>query len=412
MGMTITIAWRNVWRNTRRSVLTLCAIAFATILMIFMVSMQLGGYETMIYNTVSIHTGHLQLQRKGYQEQHKIHQAIDDPQAYMKTIQSVAGVDAITPRVKAFALASTQKATYGCLIIGIDPESEARVSTLARVIQEGRYLTPGDSDGALLGRILAQNLGARVGDELVILGQGMDGSTAAAILRVQGIYRSGMDEFDRSVVNIPIETAEDVFSTRGKVHEIVITTKDFSGLTRLARAIRKRLSSLPGADKLVVLTWDQVLPGLKQGIQLDMISGWIFYMILILVVAFGTLNTFLMAILERTREFGVMMAMGCAKKRIVVMILAETVVLTGLGLIIGIVLGCGVTYYYQVHGIVFEEIADVMGQWGLPPEIRPRLSLISIVLGPLIISGISFLVGLYPAWRVRSLHAASALKTW
>ncbi|MBW2545500.1 MAG: ABC transporter permease, partial [Deltaproteobacteria bacterium] len=219
------MAWRNIWRNPRRSILTISAIAFASVLLVFMLSWQFGSYDTMINSAVKIHTGHLQVQARGYNDKKSIRLVVSDPAAVGNVLDDTPEVAAHTCRATAFSLVSSSERTYGVMVVGIDPVREAGVSTLKKMIRQGSYLSEDDTDQALVGELLARNLKVGLGDELVVLGQGRDGSVAATVVKVKGIYRSGMDEFDRSSINIPLKNFQDVYAMRGAVHEVVALGK-------------------------------------------------------------------------------------------------------------------------------------------------------------------------------------------
>ena len=205
--MDVKMAWRNMWRNPRRTLLTVTAIAFACILLVFMLSFQMGSYETMINASVKVHTGHLQVQVSGYQEDNEIRLAIHDPLPVERALDAIPQVKAYAPRARAFALISSQNRTYGIMVEGIDPDAERRVSTLASIVHRGEYLGSDAGDeglpNALVGHLLARNLKVGIGDELTLLGQGRDGSVAATVVRVHGITNSGLDELDRNAIQIP-----------------------------------------------------------------------------------------------------------------------------------------------------------------------------------------------------------------
>jgi len=237
MPIDLKMAWRNIWRHPRRAILTMAAIAFATVLLVFMLSWQFGSYDTMINAAVEVHTGHLQVQVAGYHEQQDIHLVVSDPTAVSRILEETPGVTAHTARATAFSLVSSQERAYGVAIRGIDPAREARVTTVEQVIREGRYLSDDDADQALVGGLLAKNLRVGVGDELVLLGQGRDGSIAATVVQVAGIFSYGQDELDRNVIYIPLSYFQEVYSMRGAVHEVVILGASLDAVPRIKRAV-------------------------------------------------------------------------------------------------------------------------------------------------------------------------------
>lgn len=385
------------------------AIAFATVLLVFMLSWQFGSYNTMINSTVKIHTGHLQVQAKGYRENRKMHLVLPDPSQVGEILQEIPGVVAYTFRANTFSLVSSEDRTHGVMVAGIDPRREASVSTLDQTVHKGSFLSTKDTNKALIGKLLARNLKVDVGDELVVLGQGRDGSIAATMVEVKGIFSSGQDEFDRSTIHIPIQFFQDVYTMQGAVHKAVVIGESLEDVPRIKTAIKTSLRGLTTNFEPVVLDWKQLMPGLIQAIQMDLVGGLIFYVILIVVVAFSILNTFLMAIFERTREFGVLMAMGTTPGRLTKLLLMESFSMTLLGVASGVILGALVTWYFQIHGIVISGASELMRQFGLPERTFPELSLLSICVGAGIVLVITLLAALYPAFKIRGLSPVEAM---
>ncbi len=409
MPIDVKMAWRNIWRNPRRTILTIAAIAFACMLLVFMLSFQFGSYETMINFAVKNHTGHLQVQARGYMDKRSIRLVVPDPAAVGRVLDKTQGVAAYTFRANAFSLVSSDKRTCGVMVIGIDPAMEAELTSLKKIIRQGSYLSEDNADQALVGELLARNLQVGLGDELVLLGQGRDGTIAATVVKVKGIYSLGEDEFDRSSVQITLKNFQDVYSMRGAVHEVVVFGKSTQDVPEIKRAVAANIKSIEKKQKLVVVDWMELMPGLLQGIQMDLVSGLIFWFILVVVVAFSILNTFLMAILERTREFGVLMAIGTTPRRLTRLLLIESTAITMLGIGIGIIVGCLITWYFQVHGIVISGTSEILSQYGMPECLRPRLSLLSAFIGPAAVLVITFLTALYPALKVRRLRPVEAM---
>jgi putative ABC transport system permease protein len=403
------MVWRNIWRNPRRSILTILAIVFATMLLVFMLSWQFGSYDTMINTAVKVHTGHVQVQAEGYRDRMDIWLVVPDPDAVFNVLGDIPEIEAYTVRANAFSLVSSEDRTYGVLLIGIDPEKEAKVSTLQKLIRRGEYLGKNDSNAALVGELLAENLKADIGDELVILGQGRDGSVAASVLTVKGIFSSGEDTFDRSSIHMPLEYFQDVFSMRGAVHEVVVLGRSLDAVETIKEKLESGIKMVDDHSTMAVLDWMELMPGLVQSIKMDLVSALIMYVILIVVVAFSILNTFLMAIFERTREFGVLMAMGTTPGRLMKFLIFESVTITLIGIIMGIIFGSLVTWYFQVHGIVISGASEFLSQYGLPERMYPKLSILSISVGAGIVLVITLLTALYPALKVRRLRPVEAM---
>jgi ABC-type lipoprotein release transport system permease subunit len=402
----VTMAIRNIWRNPRRTVLTLAAIAFACLCLVFMLSFQFGCYDAMINSSVKINTGHLQVQADGYLAERDIRDAVTDTAVVSAVLNRTPGIEAWSFRANAFSLVSSSNRTMGVLVTGIDPDREKKVSTLASLVRDGSYLDSGAPMGAMIGDRLARNLGVKPGDELTVLGQGMDGSVAASVLTVRGIFSSGLEEMDRNVLVMPLADFQSVYSMGDAVHEAVVTV---SSLRDVAGVKRSLIRQLAGKGHLRVYDWMEILPGLLQGIQMDLVSGMIMYLILVIVVAFSIFNTFLMAILERTREFGVMMALGASPGRLMKIVLFESTAMTLIGIGLGMVLGSLVTLYFQKHGIYIEGTGDILKQYGIPDRLYPKLSPVTLFAGPTVVFVITFVSSIVPALKMRRMKLTDAL---
>jgi putative ABC transport system permease protein len=407
--MLVKMAWRNIWRNPRRTLLTISAIAFACLLLVFMLSFQFGSYDAMINASVKIHTGHLQVQAKGYKENQQMRSVVSNPTAVEDILSKIHGVEAFTPRANAFSMVSSNERTNGVIVIGIDPEKEARVSTLKKLIRKGRYLTETDTDRILVGRLLANSLQVDLEDELTVLGQGLDGSVAAAVFRVAGIFSSGIDDLDRSTVHIPLKYFQEIYSMGRAVHEVTVVCGNLGDLPVSKQAVVSEINKLDETPSLTALDWEELMPGLSQGIFMDLVSGLITYFILIMVVAFSILNTFVMAILERTREFGMLMAIGTTPGRLTRMVLMESTLMTLIGIASGIAMGCLVTLYFQAHGINIAGASEILRQYGISGSLYPKLSLLSASIGPGMVLVITFFAALYPALRIKRLRPVEAM---
>jgi putative ABC transport system permease protein len=382
-------------------------------ILVFMLSFQLGVYDTMINTSVKVHAGHLQIMAKGYKEKPTMRRVILNPEKLGKILDHIDGIVAYTYRAESFSIVSSEAAsgsrTYGVMVTGIDPDREGKVSTIKSLIRKGEYLSGDQANEALVGSLLAEKFKVKPGDALTILGQAMDGSVAATSVVVRGIFTSGIDAFDRDTIQIPLKTFQEVYSMGNAVHRIVIICKSLSTVDRIKSIINKKLAGMTDAKPMRVYDWTEIMPGLLQSIEMDLVSGLIMYAVLIIVVAFSILNTFLMAIFERTREFGVLMAIGTGPARIIKLLLIESISMTGIGIMLGMILGSLITLYFQHHGIDFTGASEIMNQMGISGLMYPRLSLVSISVGPLAVLFITSLAALYPALKVRKLKPVEAL---
>jgi putative ABC transport system permease protein len=405
--ITLRMAWRNLWRHKRRTWLTVGAMIFSNLILVFSISLQLGSYQMMIDNSLKSYTGHMQIQRQGYNDEPKMRSSIDAIIPLASEVRKQLGSDSVAARGVAFAMTSSEERSYGLQIVGVEPEFEPKVSTLPGLINKGSYFKDINAEEIIIGSVLARNLRVEVGDELTLLGSGHDGSFAAGIAIVSGIFESGIADIDRSMAQLPIGYFQNLFAMDGKGHNIVINAPDLSQVPVVEQIIRNLLA---GHDKLVVLDWEQLQPGLKQAIQADFTSAWFMYGVLIVLVAFSVLNTQLMSVLERTREFGVMMALGVKPTRLGSLVITETAVMSGLGLAIGAALGIAMTWYLSIVGFSYPGMEQMAERFNLPDRMYPSLSLLSIMLGPSIVFLFSLLASIYPAIRLFFLQPVAAMR--
>ncbi len=408
----LTLAWRNLRRNRRRTLLSAGGIGFAAALLVFVLSMQVSQYQVMLRASVNSGTGHLQVQAGGYLDEPRMWRVVADPAAAEATLAAHPRVRAVTRRSEGFALLAGADHAQGALVIGIDPATEPAVSNTRVGVRRGAFLEPGDFEGALIGALLARNLGVDLGDTVTVLGSARDGSVAAGEVVVKGVIETGQPQFDRAMLCVPLAWFDEVFRMEGAAHRVIARC---DGLWDLAPAAATIAADLPAAGgdgaAPVVVTWRELLPGVLEAIQLDMTFGGFMYLILVLVVAFSILNTFVMAVFERTREFGVMMAIGTTPWRLVRVLFAESAMLTLLGVAGGIAFGSVMTLIFADVGIYLgADAAEFLRKYGLPPRIHPELSIWSATLGPAAIFLLTMAAASIPALRVRRMLPVEAMR--
>ncbi|HJX18347.1 MAG TPA: FtsX-like permease family protein [Acidiferrobacterales bacterium] len=406
MTILLRLAWRNLWRHKRRTWLTASAIAFSAMLLVFMITIQLGAYDMMIDTTLRVYTGQMQVQHSGYKDKPQMRTVVAEAASLAAQLRERTGYATITVRAQGFALASSAERSYGVPVIGVQPEYERGVSTLPHLVKQGRYLADSHAQELVIGSALARNLKIKLGDELTLLGSGRDGSVAATVLPVAGFFESGNPDLDRRLVMMPLATFQETFSLGKDAHLIVVSGPNYESIPQTKAVVSQFIA---GQSGLVVLDWDELVPGIKQLIQTDMVQNWITYIALIVIVTLSIMNTFLMSVLERTREFGIMLALGISPLRLGTMVVLESAFLTLLGLIIGIAIGGGIAVWLHFEGFTFPGMKEIYAQFGLPGVIYPILSVESFLLGPSVIFVFTLLAALYPALRIRKLQPVEAI---
>lgn len=406
MSVTQRLAWRNLWRHGRRTWLTVGGMVFCNALLVFMISTQLGSYAMMIDGTLGILTGHLQVQEQRYQEEPRMRYTVPNGAELAQTLREATGIAAIAARGSTFALASSEDRSFGIQILGVQPQHEGLVSTLPGLVEEGRYLKDNNATEIVVGSALARNLKIGVGDELTFLGSGRDDSFAAGVATVVGIINSGMTDLDRSVAEIPLGYFQAVFAMESNVHSIVIRVNDLDTVAPLQATV----SALLPEPNLKVLDWDQLQPGLRQAIAADMFSAFVMYAVLIVLVAFSVLNTQLMSVLERTREFGVMTALGVRPGQLGRLVLLETALMSLIGLLLGCLLGGLFTAWLGHVGFTLDGMQEAMERYKLPGRVYPQLSWVSLLGGPAVVFIGGMLAAIYPALRLQTLQPVEAMR--
>ena len=407
MNLVLRLAWRNLWRQPRRTWLTTGAMVFSNVLLVFMISFQFGMYRLMIDNTLQAFTGHMQVQAPGYKDDQKMRQTVPDVQGLATMLRDEVGSATIAARASTFVLASSEERTYGIAVFGVEPEHEPAVSSIPGLVTAGRFLGDNNAEEIVIGSVLARNLRVSVGDELTLLGSGKDGSFAAAVVTVVGIFESGVQDIDRSIAELPLGFFQDVFYMEGSGHQVVISAPRLPDAPELQARVERLL---PADQELVVQNWDALQPGLKQAIQADMSSAFFMYGILVILVAFSVLNTQLMSVLERTREFGIVMSLGLTPGRLGRLVLLETTMMGLMGIALGALIGGAITYWLGIVGFSWPGMEEMAGKFNLPSRIYPTVTLTSLLAGPAVVMLFSLLATLYPALRLHRLHPVEAMR--
>ncbi len=407
MTLSLRMAWRNLWRHKRRTWLTATAMIFSNVLLIFMISLQLGSYDMMIDNTLRAFSGHLQVQLEGYNDNPKLRTSIPGVQTLADRARQALPGFRVTARAGAFALASSELRSFGIQVTGVQPEYEPGVSTLPGLVSEGRFLQDPNAAEIVIGRVMARNLKVETGDELTLLGSGRDGSFAAGVVTVIGIFDSGSNDMDRSFAEVPLNYFQEIFAMDGHGSSIAVSVDNMGQIPAAVAAMETTVNDENG---LVVLDWIALHPGLQQAIRADFSSAWFMYGVLIILVAFSVLNTQLMSVLERTKEFGVITALGIKPGKLASLVMLETALMSSIGLVIGVVLGTLVALYFHTNGFTYPGMEEAAERFNLPGNVYPSVSAIALLLGPVVVFVFCLLASVYPALRLYRLRPVEAMR--
>jgi len=405
--MIVSLAWRNIWRQPTRTWLSLIGMAFTSMLLVFVLSFQLGSYDTMKASMLQISDGFGQFQPVGYKDDPEMGKVIDDPEALIADIAAVDGISGVTARGNGFGLLANDERTFAAAVMGIDPVNEGKVTTLTGKVTSGRTLTAEDTNAIVIGDGLARNLKVGLGDPVTMLGSGADGSVAADVLTIVGVFKSGVPELDRQIAQMPIERFKDTFLMEGAVHSVLIRSEELPAVEQA----KSELMAIADKHSVVYLDWQELRPEVQQMINIDFYTAVMMYATLVVVVVFIILNTLYMSVLERTREFGVLMAVGMKPHQLGRMVWMEMVFLTLVGAGIGIGLGMILTGVFENVGIAIdmEGTEEIYAQWGLPSRFYPEMTVGRVLAGPAAMVGLIGLLGVIPYRRVIGLKPVKAM---
>ncbi|VAW23594.1 hypothetical protein MNBD_ALPHA12-1445 [hydrothermal vent metagenome] len=403
--MLASLAWRNIWRQPVRSILSLIGLAFTSMLLVFMLSFQFGVYDTMKTGALGLFDGFGQFQPPGYKDDPDISKTMPDISSLEQQITAIGAISAVTARASSFAILANGERSFAAAIIGVDPARETKVSNLATTVSKGRYLKAGDSNAIVLGVRLARNLGLELGDRVTMLGTGRNGAVAADVLTLVGIFDTGIAQMDRQIAQMPLARFQFDYNLLNSANIVALRGNKLSDVVAAEPALR----ALAAKNGVTYLNWRELQPALSQMITLDFSTSVLMYATLVIVVVFILLNTLYMSVLERTREFGGLMAIGMRPAQIGAMAWLELIFLSFLGSAIGIALGAAVALYFQHSGIQFEGMDEIFAQWGASGLLYPRLSLLSAFAGPGIVVASIALLGFIPFRHILGLEPVSAM---
>ena len=402
----VRLAARNVLRNVRRSLITVLAIGVGMMALLFLWAFIDGVNEQMIDNSTRYLSGHLQVHRQGYHDDQSLDRLMGDGGQVAARVGEAAATPLVSRRLEGSALASVADKSRGVVVLGVDPPTERRVTTLAQTVQEGRFLEPGEADGVVIGFRIAEALGAKVGSELVLVTQAADGSLGAARYRISGIFRTRMDMLDGTYVLMALPAAQELYATGEAVTTVVARLQDRAKVATAKRDLERSLG--PGHE---VLDWQRLMPAVVQSVSFHEVTGYVLLLVLFIVVAVGITNTVLMAVMERTREFGVMMALGTTQGQLTRVVFYEACLLGLGGLLLGAAAGTALEQYFANAGMDFGRYTRAMETMqGLTSLIYPLPRLDRAVVITVIVFLVSVLAALYPAWRAARLLPVAAIR--
>lgn len=402
------LAFRNLARNKRRTLITLAAISGGLALFIWSITLATGSYRQMIRTGVSTLAGTVVVQGEGYQEEQDAEIGVPEADRVAETLAGLYPDGTVVRRSFVSGLLSSPGNSVGVAATAIDPAVEPAVSDWHEKVIEGEYLSPDDTRGVLIGRSMAETLGVEVGDKLVMMAQGAE-EVNSRLFRVRGIFSTGSAEMDGFLALIHLDAARELLEQPGAATQVSLHLDDIERAPEARAAAAEAL----GGQALEVLTWDEALPELYMMIRRDRETNDVMMAFIGLIAAFGVLNTVLMSVMERIREFGVLLALGMPPKRLSRMVLLEGTLLGALGVSLGLGLGLLASWPLVVYGIDFSSLMGMeqmdMGGVAISAKIKGAIDLPRSIGYCVAGTVMTALASVYPAYRASTLQPVEAM---
>lgn len=404
--MLLSLAWRNIWRNKRRSLIIISAIAVGLLCGLFASAVMFGMGDSLINSTIDRDLGHIQIHTRSFEDDRLLTDTIPFTTSILSEIKAQPNVTGASARLIIEGMISSATSSGGVRITGIIPSDEMNITTVHQKIVTGTYFETEDANQILMGQKLAENLGVRERSRVVLSFQGLDGTIIYGAFRVTGIFKTESSIFDRSTVFIREDDLLTLLDSEAIYHEIAIRVNSVQNVDSLYAGLKSSYTNLS------VQNWKELAPELKMmdemmGLQLNIFLGVILFALL-----FGITNTMLMSVLERVREFGVLMAIGMKRSRVFLMIILETIVLSFIGGVVGIALALITIAYFSIAGINLSAFAAGLSEFGLEAVLYPVLPIYFYASITVMILFTAVFSAVYPAIKAIRLKPATAIRTY
>jgi putative ABC transport system permease protein len=404
--MLFTLAWKNLWRNKKRSLIILIAIALGLWAGLFSVAISIGLWESTINSTIDRNLSHIQIHTKEFKDEKLISKYIPNGNDIVNNIRNEKGIKDVSGRVLIEGMASSPTSSSGINIIGINPEHEKNVTTIPTYIEKGNFFQTNKRNPVVIGEKLADKLGLHLNSKIVLTFQNIDTTLTYAAFRIVGIFKTESTNFDQSHLFVK---SSDLYNTMGSkpiISEIAIRLNSSNDLDTVYAKLKQNYSSL------VVETWKQLAPELEFTYEMMILELEIFLGIILAALLFGITNTMLMSVMDRIREFGVLMAVGMKRIRVFFLILIETFILSIFGGILGMALGGITVWYLSDKGIDLSIFAEGLNAYNMPTQMYPVLPLYFYFLLVVMIIITAIIAAIYPSVKTIKLKPAQAIRTY
>ncbi|MCP3931887.1 MAG: ABC transporter permease [Bacteroidetes bacterium] len=409
MGTILKMAWRNIWRNKRRTLITAASIFFAVIFSVFMNSIQKGAWTKMLDGVVNFYFGYAQIQEKDYWEDKSINQSFAMTKEISNLVDEIPELKELVPRIESFTLASHNNQTSGMLLVGVDPEKENSLTELGNRIVEGTYFG-GDDKSVIIAEGVKDVLKLELGDTLILISQGYHGVNAAGKYPVKGIVHFASPELNKKMLYLPLKEAQYFYGAEGLLTSLALKIDDREDLEDVLGSLKSSLDT----SQYAIMGWQEMMPELVEAQKTDAAGNYIFLLVLYLIISFGIFGTILMMTKEREYEFGVLISIGMKRRLLSMVVWLEVVFLGLFGAMMGILGSIPLVYYFKVNPLDFsqmgEEMMETYEKWGFTPIFPAAFEFSLFFWQAVIVVVITSILATYTFWKISRLKPVEAMR--
>jgi ABC-type lipoprotein release transport system permease subunit len=402
--MLISLAWKNVWRNKRRSLIIIAAISFGLWGGLLSSAIMMGMGESIVNTAIYRDLSHIQIHQVGYDKDKEIVNFIPNGLEILERSAKVKGVQAVSGRTIIFGMAASPSSTFGVKVVGIDPEKTKQVTDIHKKILEGNHFESGKRNQILVGQKLAKRLNLKIRSKVVLSFAGLDGSIIYIACRVVGIFKTESSIFDETNVFVQQKDLFRILETKPIFHEIAVRAES----AKLMLPIQDKLTSI--FNNLFIQNWKELAPDIAFLSEMMLQFSFLFVAIILFALVFGITNTMLMSVLDRVRELGVLIAVGMKKSRVFILILLETIFLSLTGGFGGMFIGACTIYFLSLSGIDLSAIATSLESFGSSTMLYPYLPVAIYIILTVMIVLAANIAAIYPAWKAVRLDPAKTIR--
>jgi ABC-type lipoprotein release transport system permease subunit len=404
--MLLQLGWRNIWRNSRRTLVILTAVIIGVWSMICLSGIMRGMLAEMIRDGIATLTGHIQVHHSRYHEDPAVENSIEDPGPVLEILkQAMPEGSRLTTRIRVNAVLSSARHSAGVVLVGIQPEKEAQVSFIGQAVKQGRYLNRDDPTSMVIGHSLAKKFKARIGQKLILMSQDTTKEIRSKAFKIVGFFRAAMEATEDRYVFVTQPSAQEMLRLNESISEVALTLPSVDDVSRLKEDLARDFPS----SQYQVMDWKERLPLLKAYLEMMETFQYLWYLVVVIAMGFGIVNTMLMAVYERMHEFGLMKALGMRPAGIIGEVIVEAFFVLMIGTVVGNALGLVTVFWLNQTGIDLTSLAAGTEYWGMPKIIHPSVGLWDILNADLMVFLLGILVCLYPAVKAARFTPVEAL---